>query len=325
MSEKTETPRDQPDDVATQDAPRPPDNVVVTSDLPPEAESGAADSTPPTAAAEGDKPDGTKEPPSAGDDKNKRKPRDRPAERKIRKLTGRLSRAEGENQDLKQQITDKDAEIARLKAAQPQPVEPQLEDFKTPQEYAKAYAKYEADVAAYTERPDSRPTSPPPPPPPADDPLADARADFLDAGREQLGDEFAEALQEETYTSLTMAEFLFDDLEVGPAIYVHLSNNPKDAREIYDMPAHKAVKALEELADRAKAGQLDVEGTLKVEPPPDNKGGAAPPETTRAPEPPSSTRDGTNANLAPNPEDESMDDYAARRRKEEARRAGYNV
>lgn len=328
-----DTPRDQPETVATEDAPRPPDNAIVTSDTPEEPpESREADAGAQAAAGEGDKPAGTNEPPSAGDDNKQQKPRNRSAERRIKKLSGKLSRATDLNQQQAQTIEAQNAEIARLKASQPRPVEPQLKDFDTPQEYAKAYSKYEKDAAEFTGSASPPPPASPPAPanePLADDPLEDSRDEFLEAGKKQLGDEFAEALEEEgTAVSQAMAEFLFDDLEVGPAIYIHLSKNQKDAREIYDMPAHKQVKALEELADRAKAGQLDVEGQLQVAPPPGDtppaKGGKAKtPGGTKAPEPPSSTKDAGMHNTDPNPESESMDEYAARRRKEEARRMGY--
>ncbi len=332
--DKKETPRDQPSNVATEDAPRPPDNSVVTSDLPPEFESREADASAQAAAAD-DKPDGTNKSDSATGDDKKQKPRNRSAERRIKKISGKLARATETIEQQGKQIKDKDAEIARLKAAQPKPVEPKLEDFKTPAEFGKAYAKYEQEVAAYTDRSDDTPPAnkPPDDEPPADDPLAEAREEFLDLGKEQLGDEFAEALEEEgTAVSLPMAEFIFDS-EVGPAIYVHLANNQKDAREIYDMSTPKAMKALEELEARAKAGQLDVEGKIKLagnddetDDQPGDKGGKGKnPGGTKAPDPPSSTKDGANVVTAPDPENEDMDTYAARRRKEEAQRMGYNV
>lgn len=335
MSDDKETPRDQPQNVATQDAPRPPDNAVVTSDLPPEAESGEADAAT-QAAATDTKPDGTKEPPSAGDDDKPQKPRNRSAERRIKKLSSKLSRATDLTEQQRKEIAAKDAEIARLKAAQPKPVEPKLEDFQSPTEYGKAYSKWEKDVAAYTDPAadtDQQPTANPPPEKqtPADDPLADARNEFLESGREQLGDEFAEALEEEgTAVSQVMAEYIFES-ELGPAIYVHLANNVEDSQKIYDMSAPKAVKALEELEDRAKAGELDVEGQLQVAPAPGEEKpaskGSAPknPGGTKAPTPPSTTKDGANLNTAPDPDNESMDEYAARRRKEEARRMGYDM
>ena len=346
-----ETPRDQPSNVATEDAPRPPDNAVVTSDTPKAVEeSRAADLKSPNAAAGGkdvthsdtDAPPDPNKPPPAGDDPGKSSAkRNKSAERRIKKLSGRLSRVTDLTVQQQRELDSKDEEIAALKAATPDVPEPKLEDFKTPQEFGKAYSKWETDKTAAA-KPPADPTArrqPPAKQPPKEDP---AIAEFHKAGRKMLGDEFDEALEEEgTAVSQVMAEFLFDS-EVGPAVYVHLANNQEDARKIYDSTAPKAMKALQELEAKASKGELDVEGALQLaappelgehdtgptkdgDPPPVDKAKAKPPGGTKAPIPPSDTRVAGDAPLEAKPEDEDMDTYSARRRKEIARAAGHPV
>jgi len=340
----TETPRDQPTNVATQEALRPPDNSVVTSDtdhLGADPEKAGANS-PPAAAGEVTTSDtGTNKPPPAGSDDNAAKPRNRSAERRIKKLSAKISRVTDVTVEQQRTIDAQAKEIADLKAATPDIPEPKLEDFKTPAEYAKAYGTWDKGQKAAAAPPtrSTPPANPPPADPPALDPVV---AKFHEDGRKLLGDEFDEALEEEgTAISQVMAEFLFDD-EVGPAVYVHLSNNQEDARKIYDSTAPKAIKAMEALAAKAVKGELDVEGALQIapapgatppaDPPAGQVDGDPPPKAakpnpggTNAPPPPSNTRESGDSNLQADPENEGMEEYAARRRKDEARRRGYPV
>lgn len=324
-----ETPRDQPTNVATEDAPRPPDNSVVTSDTPQAVEeSRAAGAKSPPAAAASD--DGTKHPDSAAGDKTETPKRKRSAERRIAKLSGKLSRSVDTTQAQARRINELETENQHLRDATPETPEPKLEDFKSPQEYAKAYSKWQKPAAPSAKKP---PAAKQPADPTPLDPVV---SKFHKDGRKLLGDEFDEALEEEgTAISQVMAEYLFDDEEAGPAIYVHLANNQDESREIFDMSAPKALAAMEELRTKAEKGELDIEGALQIAPPPDlgehDTGDKKPPAKTKAPgktkapPPPSSTREPGDANLTPDPESEGMEEYANRRNKEIMRARGIPV
>jgi len=302
----------------------------------------AGANSPPAAADEVTTTDtGTNKPPPAGSDDKASKPRNRSAERRIKKLSAKISRVTDVTVEQQRTIDAQAKEIADLKAATPDIPEPKLEDFKTPTEYAKAYGTWDKGQTAAA-APPARST-PPANPPPADPPQLDpVVVKFHEDGRKLLGDEFDEALEEEgTAISQVMAEFLFDD-EVGPAVYVHLSNNQDEARTIYDATAPKALKAMEALAAKAAKGELDIEGTLQIatapgadkhdtgpggqndgDPPP--KAAKPNPGGTNAPPPPSNTREPGDSSLQPDPESEGMESYATRRRKEIARAAGHIV
>lgn len=327
-----ETPKDQPENVATEDAIRPSDNVVTTSDTAspePTTESRSAGEGSQQAAAATSTEGGTKSPDSAtGEDKSTKR-RNRSAERKIGKLKSQLERAEGRSAAQTQEIERLMRENETLKGSVAEQLEPKLEDFKTPAEYAKAYNKWEAGKKAAKQAPPPQTptTHDGQQPPEKNSPeLDEAVAGFHRAGKEMLGDEFLEALEVEGIAvNQFMAEYLFHS-DVGPAIYVHLANNVSESRDIYDMPPQKAVEALKALEAKSKKGALDIDGQLKIEPSNDQGGDTkANPGETKAPTPPSSTREPGTPNMDPNPGNENMDDYAARRRKEEARKKGLPV
>lgn len=338
--EPNETPRDQPSNVATEDVPRAPDKAVVTTDTPSEPPLDAADDkdTPGTAAAakspEPEPEPGPNDRTPAPDDKTQkqiaqRPRRDRSSERKIRTLNRKIGEHESNDQANKARIAALEEQVASIiKGDSPEPL---LENFKTPQEYAKEYAKWGADN--HTPPPPRTPTpqtvSPAPTPthqPDAVDPEVD---DFLDKGASKLGDEFIEATKEKTAVNQLMAEYMMDS-DVGPEIYVHLANNPEEARKIYDASQPRQSKALEALAAKATKGELDVgDGGMKKadpEPDPDLKKGKGTPPTrqTKAPSPPSDTQGG---NSVPEGglDDLGMDEYAARRRRDIARSEGRNT
>jgi hypothetical protein len=339
---------DQPSKVSTEEEVRPADEHVVTSDLP---ENVVTTSDGDQNAKPAESPPGDQKPaaPAAADPKQQPR-RDRSAERRISRLTkqiGTLSdgRAEDRQQieTLKGQVSDLTAATA---AASP---EPQLVDFANPQEYAKAYGKWSASS-------EPKPGADPKPataPAKARDPNAhaanenpDHRAEpapeikaFQTLGQAKYGDEFLEALEiEGTAVDVDMGEFLMDS-EFGPEIYIHLANNQEEAKKIYDSGAVRKVAALNELATKAKAGELDVigEGQLEIAPAPepgpsDTKPAQAPAakakpapgsRETAAKAPPEDTGQPGSATVLVDPDNESMDDYAARRAREVAKRAGH--
>lgn len=332
--------RDQPSKVSTQEAPRAPDEHIVTSDTgvtePGEATSDAA-----AAAADTDKGDkGSNDQQSAPGDKQAGNHKQRHSSKRWDKLNARLGKSERDNAVSQQAIADLQQENTELKAKQAKAPEPQLEDFDSPKDYAKAFSKWETDTTAAAE--------PPKPKPAATEPAAAAASpsgarasddevtDFTKRGTEKLGDSFRDAIQDDpddpTPVNQVMGEFIFDS-DVGPEIFVHLANNKEEAKKIYDSSPRRAEKMLNALEAKAAKGELDVgEGALNVAPPPDlgehdtldkDKGGKGS-TGTNAPEP-VNTKEGGDASLTSDPETESMDVYANRRRKEELRKQGHVV
>jgi len=333
------TPIDKPTDVTTQEKLRAPDKHIITSDS--ELNTGEELSTGDTATTD-DNAAGTNGQESDTGNDNKQEPhKKRHARQRFQKLTANLSASKRENQANQQRIKDLEAELeAKPRATKPKAAaEPQLEDFDSPKDYGKAYANWESDNA------ESKPTKPDTPKPKAE-PAQPAPADgeveaFITRGKEKLGDEFLEAMSEDpsepTPINQLMGEYIFAS-DFGPEIFVHLTNNKDNARKIYDSKAPIATKALEALLAKAKAGELDVgDGDLQFDDDSEDETDeelaaattknptAKEPSGTKAPKPPSSTKDGGDAGLKPDPETESMDDYASRRKKYEMRRRGYPV
>jgi hypothetical protein len=265
-------PTDQPSGVKTKDAPRPPDNVVVTDENQASGQEAAA----------AVRKDGTKTPKSADgipptdDDANQPSRRDRHAEKRIKRLSRQLAAERDRNTSNDQRIAKLEQELKALKtsgAARP-PKEPEPKEFKDPKDYAKAYAKWEReteaakkatdvgadddagkdrkgkgkggtgddDAAAREERPDTEDLE-----------------RFFKAGKKKLGDEFLMAQEaaaaQEFAVNRTMGDFILDS-EFGPEIFVYLSEHPKESRRIYDKSDPKAIAMLEALEEQAKAGTL---------------------------------------------------------------------
>jgi hypothetical protein len=325
------TPRDQPDQVVTEDTARAPDEHVVTSDADFNPDASPAEPVP-SAAADKDGPitsesDTGKDPST----RRKRTGRNRPAERKIKKLTDKLSAAEARDVENANRIADLEGQVETLTDATPKPKEPQLRDFDNAPDYARAHAKWSAAKEPPAPKPTRKPAARPPADPAKPKPVPDQEIlDFQAKGKKKLGDEFVAALGEETPVNQLMGEYMIDH-DLGPEIYVHLTNNQEEARKIFDSSAPRAEKAMAALAARAVKGELDAgnEGELDIADPPPNPAdddyedpGHEPPKVTKAPEPPKDTSVDGNAAIPVNPENESMEDYAARRAKEEARKAG---
>ena len=132
----TTAPRDQPDQVVTEETPRAPDEHVVTSDA--EFQSDTSPAVPAQSAAddesggpitsESDTGEEGKAPPP----RRKRTGRNRPAERKIRKLTDKLSAAEAREAENARRIAELESTVESLASATPKPAEPKLSDFANP-------------------------------------------------------------------------------------------------------------------------------------------------------------------------------------------------
>ena len=337
MAGKTETPTNQPSNVATEEAVKPDDSHVSTDDRNffgvPSADSDSKGK--PAASDKNKKSDQTTDNSAASDDKSKPAP-DKKSERRIKQLTRKLSRQDTAHAE---EVAALKAEIEDLKKSPPAvKPEPKLEDFSNPQEYAKAYNQWEADKAPPPKRPSKPGTADQTPTPKQDAEVVE----FQTRGKEKYGDAFVQALNAKgVYVDADMGEFLVDS-DNGSEIYIYLANHPEESKEIFDSSKRDKFKTMEALEEKAAAGELITpEGQLVIEGKDDDdddntddKSGDTPPKKktakrggseTNAGEPPSDTKDAGNANLQKNPEDESMDEYAARRRKETARAAGYNV
>ena len=252
----------------------------------------------------------------------KPKPSGRSQQRKLSKLSRELKQSEASNAELKQQVAALADKVETL--ANPKAVEPKFEDFDSPQEYAKEYAKWEAPAPApkAAAPPKPAPAAPAPTPKPSDDP---EMVKFRKAGSDKFGDQFNDAMADETLAvSQVMGDFLLDS-DFGPDVYLHLSDNQDLARQIASKSPHAAIKRMETLEKQAKAGKLEgVDGELHtvVDESTTDTDTPAPSVATKAPAPPKDQDDRGTTNIKPDPENESMNEYAARRGKEQAA-AGY--
>jgi hypothetical protein len=302
------------------------------------------------------------------DDPNKGERRDRHAEKRIRRLQRQLASERDRNNANDQRIAKLETELTGIKARSTAdaPKEPELKDFKDAKEYAKAYAKWERETEAAKKggsgdgkKPDGegKPPAKQPDSRQAKAPDEEQLERFFKDGKKKLGDEFLLAQEaaaaNEFAINQVMGDFILDS-EHGHAIFVYLSDHPKLSRRIYDKSETFAVKALEELEEKAKAGELiDEEGGLEEggeeEDDDDDAGGKRDRKTgryakkrddeergdgtetrgdgqrrekgsTRAPKPSESGKDRGGGGKKVDLETADMDDYAAIRAKEEAER-----
>lgn len=324
-----ETPRDQPSQVATEETvERPSDEHVTTSDTANvfadtgDGASQAKDDSQDTSATDPKKSDSNDQDSDSDTQDKKSKPqRNRRSERKIGRLSKQLAQSRAEAAESAQRIADLEDTVSSLVNKPQSEPEPMIEDFKTPQEYAKAYALWEKPAKPAATKSPAKSPAPPPKAPAQKSPLNDEIASFNDRGVEKYGEEFAEALADrEVAVNQYMAEFMMDS-EFGAEIYIHLANNPEESILIHDSSPYRSQSALQKLEARAAKGDLDVGGDEPQSEAPQPKK-AATRKASKAPPPPSSTKDGGSVNVEPDPENESMDDYAARRTKEMMRRRG---
>ena len=309
MSAKPQT---QPSNVSTADTPERPQNVFTE-------EPGIAEAREASQAAPGDKPGQTSDDSAKPPDKSKRKPhRDRPAERRISKLTRQLDASNSENADLK-------GRIEALEANQDKPAakpEPQLRDFKTPREYADAVAAWVTDS-----KPAPKPKPKTPAKPTANTRHAEDLKKFAAEGKERIGDKFQAAFTDNDLgINQVMGEFMLDS-DVGPEVMVYLHEHQDEARQIWFDKADAANERLEAIEAKVSGEPAtttdDVPGDDKPARNPDGTFAKAEPD----PEPKPTT--GTKSSAPPAPSDSEkgvtipdtnleqapMDDYANSRRK----------
>lgn len=348
MSTEKPTPTSQPSNISTEEEVRPADEHVVTDDRDFFGVASPADDKEkkPAASSDAKSPDQTTKP-SAGSDDKEQKPRskpgqDRPAERRIKDLTKQVAQLEGKSQQDQTKIDGLQSQIDDLVAKTPDVPEPQLKDFDSPAEYAEAFGKWKT-----AKQPAKKPDAATRKPTGERDPtkhathdtgkpaLDDEIVEFHTRGKTKLGDEFTEAIERKgTAVDDGMGEFLLDS-DFGPEIYIHLANNQRDAKKIFDLRIGDKVKALEALEVKAKAGELDIDSMQQALDDADREddltGGKKEAKPTgnavqtKAKEPPSDTREAGTADIKPDPENEDMDTYAARRNKEELKKRGIVV
>jgi hypothetical protein len=318
---------------AFQEVPRAPDDVIETTDS-----FVAEEVEKPTKAKAAASEDEDSSNPSDSAPDTKKQNRSNYQERKLRRLERKYAEATNEVTSTKAELAEMREELAELKAAikttSKATPEPKLEDFKTPQEYAKAFAKWEADQSAEPP-PRKKPETKKPPaktPPKTEDMPEDIRA-FHERGKGKFGDEFMEALGESVAVNQAMAEYMMDH-DLGPDIYIHLANNPEESIKIYNSSERRAMKMLDALAEKATKGELDIpeDGEFQYEEEgndhqdddeeeqqqPAGKAPAKGRTETKAKKPPGTTRE--KGTVKPNKDLETMDmdDYVAMRRKQEA-------
>jgi hypothetical protein len=296
----------------TQEAPPIPDDAVVETDKAlsvPEPDSDK-DKTP--AAAEPKEGEGTKSPESATGDKKPR--RDRSSERRIKgllKTNSDQERAINQTLDKLDQANQKIAELEKQLSAKP---EPQLDDYASPKDYAKAYAQWVNDSSAPPKTPEPSLKQPTPKAEDLPDQITpeDQQA-FTARGQEKLGDDFLKAMDmKDVAISPVMGRYVMDS-DTGPELYVHLTENPDLAKEIYFLSPTDAIKELIEIekelaAEGADQGEKDMNAVDK--------------QISKAPPAPTDT-DFTSAPASGKSLDEmTMEEYSNYRHKEMARDRG---
>lgn len=310
-----ETPKNQPSTVSTADTPERPQNVFTE-------EPAVAAAQEASTAAPGEKPGQTSDDSATPPNKSKRKPhRDRPAERRISKLTRQLDASEATNAELLGRIEKLEAG----QAAKPPAPEPQLKDFKTPKEYAHALNAWEAE-----QKPAAKPKStdkPAKPKPSANTAHAEDLKTFANEGKERIGEKFQAAFTDNDLAiNQVMGEFLLDS-DVGPEVMVYLHEHQDEARQIwFDKPeeANKRLEAIESKLDGNEPPPGDTNDDGKPARNPDGT------FATKAPDPEPKRKATTKSSAPPAPSDSErgetipdtnlekapMDDYAAQRRKQ---------
>lgn len=325
----------QPSQVATEEAQRPDDTHVVTDDLDFFQRSSETPEQKPKEAAAPDKSkeSGQKPDESATSDDDKSKEQEpvtgKRAERRIAKLSRDLARMEGNYKQSESQRKKLEDELAELRTSQASAAKkPELKDFDSPEEYAEAFADWKATQASAAKPADSRKPADKKPAaasPDEDEITQDPPAavkEFQERGKKDLGDKFVHAISKDgTAVDEHMGEYLMDS-DHGPAIYVYLSEHQDESVEIFNASTRDKINMLDALEAQAEAGKL-LPGEGEVNQDKDKgKGQQRGGRQTQAKEPPSDTSTAGDAR-PPDPENESMDEYAARRSREEAERRGF--
>lgn len=308
----------QPENQATEDAPRPRDDSLVTDEL----NTLAASNTPP-AAPDGNNQAGQSDGDSATPtpENQSKKPKGlRSAERKISRLKRQLEESSQRETETLSVLKEMRAEIEELKTAKAKPIKPKpdIKDFDNPDAFAEAYSEWKTSQA-----PDPKPTKPKPkaePKPSQPAPIASQEEldDFRKRGQSKVGDEFLEAIADTSLPiSQPMGEYLLD-ADLGPELYTYLANNPDEALKLYHKTPVTVAKRLDSLEKKIKKHghwDLDEEPGAAPESQPTGDADQSPRRSSKAPAPPSASERGT---VVPDKDLEkaNMDDYAASRRKQ---------
>lgn len=296
----------------------PPDSAVQTeSGYPPDNSNRLQDTTPAkgdtedaSAATEGDDADGSKDQKSASDNREGKERPNGNARRKIRKLNKQIAELKAQSEADATELAQVKQKLSDLERSQSAGEEPQLEDFKDPKEYAKAWAKWDADKAVTTTEPnssrssDSNQSKDPEPNPDI--------VDFHERGTERHGDAWGSASKVQIPVTQETGEFLIDS-DYGTDVYIHLANNPKLAEKISTLEPREALRELSRLEMKAETGKLlPAEGEVvkKSSKTKANQSDSGEPTGSRAPKPPSDTSQSGTPALEPDLDSMSMDDFA---------------
>lgn len=307
----------QPEKLSTTEKPKPSDKDVVTDEraliernslaAANQEEQGSSDQAQNTAK-------------SADADQKPKPTANKPVERKIKRLTRRLKEAQAQNEQLKERYASEleqvKAELDQLRAKQSAPAKPKFEDYRDPEEFAEAFAKWKS--AQEKPAPKAQPKEPQRQTPPTAAPDEEILA-FREKGKEQFGDEFVE-VQSDPSVPITkpIGEYILDS-DHGPAMYLYLANNEEHALQIAKM--RSSAKREEQLAAieaaiEAKGGHWDVD--VKAPASSNAKqstGDQSSKKVSKAPPPPSEPDKGSAARDV-NLQEVDMETYATTRRKQ---------
>jgi hypothetical protein len=269
-------------------------------------------------AAAADDKSGTNPDDSAPTDADNKQPKPKGSQRtrKIVRLHRELDTAKAGTAKDKARIAELESDLETALAGRPAAGKPKITDYEDPEKYADDLVAWKGKQAKPKPAADPEPDPEPAPPPKS------TIDKFTAAGKERLGEVF-DAVWENSSSHVVspeMGDFILAS-DVGPEIYVYLAGNEELAKQIWHCDAEMTTDRMEELETQAKAGEFKT--TSKAEPeddptPPADKGE----KQTKAPAPPKDQDGGGDDPLQADPAKESMGDYSARRRKEEAANPG---
>lgn len=298
---------------------------VSTEDTPPERPLHVTTSDGPTAESlDTDKVEGDQTPDSSaksddqstdGDETTSKRKRGNSAKRKINRLNKQISELQdqaGQVPTLTAKLESLESEMELLKQTSHGATKPKREDYPDDEAYAEGYAEWKG-ASKKPVKNDPPPAAKPAQQPSQDDPHQDQREDIMDFGAEEYGDDWEEAMEPRDGAPINqhMAEYLFDldDAELSAQVIMELHDNRKEAKEMYletMNSSRKTVKSMDALVAKVKADKPAKAKKSK------EKGRKEPPAPASHEK--TGIQDDVSADISGN---ETMDDYAAKRMKQE--------
>lgn len=283
----------------------------------------------PAASSGSNKPDDQTPGKSATSDDNEQggktsKRNNNSAKRRIDRLTRENSelRAKADQATtLQAQLDAANSELAELKQTSHKQSKPKRADFESDEEFADAYYdwKSEADQPPKKQEPAKKPE---PKQPPADNPYQEQINDIVESGEDRYDD--WDTIWKKAPINQHMAEVLFEieDPDLAADVVAYLHEHRKDAEKLFkdsETSARKAIKGMDDIIDKAKEAQAKKPDD-KTNDDPANSGNNQPPRS-EPPAPANHLNTGSGGSIDTEiTGKESMDDYAAKRLKQEKSR-----